>query len=50
MNHEPMEDRIIVLVDEPATMTSGVNGVKLNIPETGKEKPQKGTVIAAVRG
>ena len=43
---KPLEDRVIVTVDEQeATTASG-----LVIPDTAKEKPQQGTVIAVGPG
>ena len=43
---KPLEDRVIVTVDEQeATTASG-----LVIPDTAKEKPQQGTVVAVGPG
>ncbi len=42
----PLEDRILVTVDEAETTTAS----GLVIPETAKEKPQQGTVIAVGPG
>ncbi len=46
MNLKPLGDRLIVkVVEEEATTASG-----LVLPDTAKEKPQKGKVIAAGEG
>jgi chaperonin GroES len=46
MKLRPMQDRIIVKRLEEETMTAG----GIFIPETAKEKPQKGTVLSAGPG
>ena len=46
MNLRPLQDRIIVKRLEEETMTSG----GIFIPETAKEKPMKGEVIAVGNG
>jgi len=46
MNLRPLQDRIIVKRLEEETMTAG----GIFIPETAKEKPQKGEVIAVGNG
>jgi chaperonin GroES len=46
MNLRPLQDRIIVKRVEEQTMTAG----GLYIPETAKEKPQQGEVIAVGNG
>ena len=46
MNLRPLQDRIIVKRLEEETMTAG----GIFIPETAKEKPQKGKVIAVGKG
>jgi chaperonin GroES len=46
MKLEPLDDRVIVTQMEAETKTKG--GIVL--PDTAKEKPQKGTVIAAGPG
>lgn len=46
MNLRPLQDRIIVKRVEEETMTSG----GLYIPETAKEKPQQGEVVAVGNG
>lgn len=46
MNLRPLQDRIIVKRLEEETMTAG----GIFIPETAKEKPQKGEVIAVGKG
>jgi len=46
MNLKPLGDRVIVrAIDEEETTASG-----LVLPDTAKEKPQKGTVVAAGDG
>jgi len=46
MNLRPLQDRIIVKRLEEETMTAG----GIFIPETAKEKPQKGEVVAVGKG
>ena len=46
MNLRPLQDRIIVKRLEEETMTAG----GIFIPETAKEKPQQGKVIAVGKG
>lgn len=46
MNLRPLQDRIIVKRVEEETKTAG----GLFIPETAKEKPQRGKVVAAGNG
>jgi chaperonin GroES len=46
MNLRPLQDRIIVKRLEEETMTAG----GLYIPDTAKEKPQKGEIIAVGKG
>ena len=46
MNLRPLQDRIIVKRVEEETMTAG----GLYIPETAKEKPQQGEVVAVGNG
>ena len=46
MKLRPMQDRIIVKRMEEETMTAG----GIFIPETAKEKPQKGKIIAVGNG
>ena len=46
MNLRPLQDRIIVKRVEEETMTAG----GLYIPETAKEKPQQGEVVAGGKG
>ena len=46
MNVKPLEDRIVVLPNEAETTTSS----GLVIPDTAKEKPQQGTVLAVGPG
>ncbi|NVN98518.1 MAG: co-chaperone GroES [Geobacteraceae bacterium] len=46
MNLRPLQDRIIVKRLEEETMTAG----GIFIPETAKEKPQRGKVVAAGKG
>ena len=46
MNLRPLQDRIIVKRVEEETMTAG----GLYIPETAKEKPQQGEVVAVGKG
>ncbi|MCM2358532.1 MAG: co-chaperone GroES [Geobacteraceae bacterium] len=46
MNLRPMQDRIIVKRVEEEAMTAG----GIFIPETAKEKPQKGEIIAVGNG
>lgn len=46
MNLRPLHDRIIVKRVEEETKTAG----GIFIPETAKEKPQKGEVVAAGKG
>ena len=46
MNLRPLQDRIIVKRLEEETMTAG----GIFIPETAKEKPMKGEVIAVGKG
>jgi chaperonin GroES len=46
MKLRPMQDRIIVKRVEEETMTAG----GIFIPETAKEKPQKGQIIAVGNG
>ncbi|HIJ87112.1 MAG: co-chaperone GroES [Desulfuromonadaceae bacterium] len=46
MNLRPLQDRIIVKRVEEETKTAG----GLFIPETAKEKPQRGQIIAAGNG
>ena len=41
---KPLEDRIVVKANEAETTTAS----GLVIPDTAKEKPQEGTVVAAV--
>jgi len=47
LNLRPLGDRIIV---EPAEQEETFAGGQLVLPETAKEKPQKGTVIAIGEG
>lgn len=47
VNIRPLEDRVIVTVDEDAEQTTASGIV---IPETAKEKPQQGTVVAVGPG
>lgn len=42
----PLEDRVLVTIDEAEQMTSS----GLVIPDTAKEKPQQGTVVAVGPG
>ena len=46
MNLRPLQDRIIVKRVEEETMTAG----GLFIPETAKEKPQRGEIVAVGNG
>ncbi len=46
MNLRPLQDRIIVKRVEEETMTAG----GLFIPETAKEKPQRGKIVAVGNG
>lgn len=46
MNLRPLQDRIIVKRLEEESMTAG----GLYIPDTAKEKPQKGEIIAVGKG
>lgn len=46
VNGTPVNDRVLVLVDEKASVSAG--GILL--PDTGKNKEAKGTVIAAGPG
>jgi chaperonin GroES len=46
MNVKPLEDRIVVQPNEAETTTSS----GLVIPDTAKEKPQQGTVLAVGPG
>ena len=46
MSLQPLEDRIVVLPAESETQTAS----GLVIPDTAKEKPQQGTVLAAGPG
>jgi len=46
MNLKPLDDRIIVLPNEPETQTAS----GLVIPDTAKEKPQQGEVLAVGPG
>ena len=46
MNHKPLEDRIVVKPNEAETQTAS----GLVIPDTAKEKPQQGTVMAVGPG
>ena len=46
MNLKPLEDRIVVKPNEAETQTAS----GLVIPDTAKEKPQQGTVIAVGPG
>lgn len=46
MNLRPLQDRIIVKRVEEETKTAG----GIFIPETAKEKPQRGQVVAAGKG
>ncbi|MEI6306675.1 MAG: co-chaperone GroES [Deltaproteobacteria bacterium] len=46
MNLRPLQDRIIVKRVEEETKTAG----GLFIPETAKEKPQRGEIVAAGKG
>ena len=46
MNLRPLQDRIIVKRVEEETMTAG----GLFIPETAKEKPQRGQIVAVGNG
>lgn len=46
LNIQPLHDRIIVMPAEAETKTAG----GIIIPDTAKEKPQKGTVMAAGPG
>ena len=46
MKLRPMQDRIIVKRVEEETMTAG----GIYIPETAKEKPQKGEIVAVGNG
>ncbi|MCQ2136379.1 MAG: co-chaperone GroES [Bacteroidales bacterium] len=43
---QPLADRVLVQAQEAQTMTAG----GLYIPDTAKEKPQQGTVVAAGPG
>ena len=45
MNIKPLADRVLVL---PAQAEEKVGGI--NIPDTAKEKPQHGTIVAAGNG
>ena len=45
MNIKPLADRVLVL---PAQAEEKVGGII--IPDTAKEKPQHGTIVAAVNG
>ncbi len=46
VNITPLHDRVLIKADEAETKTAG----GIIIPDTAKEKPQKGTVIAAGTG
>ena len=46
MNLRPLQDRILVKRVEEETKTAG----GLYIPETAKEKPQRGEIVAAGKG
>ena len=46
MNLKPLDDRIVVQPDEAETQTAS----GLVIPDTAKEKPQQGTVLAVGPG
>lgn len=46
MNLKPLDDRIVVLPNEPETQTAS----GLVIPDTAKEKPQQGKVLAVGPG
>jgi len=46
MNLKPLDDRIVVLPNEAETQTAS----GLVIPDTAKEKPQQGTVLAVGPG
>ena len=46
LNITPLHDRVIVKADAAETKSAG----GIIIPDTAKEKPQRGTVIAAGRG
>ena len=46
MNLRPLQDRVIVKRVEEETKTAG----GLFIPETAKEKPQRGEIVAAGKG
>ena len=46
MNLKPLDDRIVVRPDEAETQTAS----GLVIPDTAKEKPQQGTVLAVGPG
>ena len=43
---KPLEDRIVIKTNEAETTTAS----GLVIPDTAKEKPQEGTVIAVLTG
>lgn len=47
VNIRPLEDRVIVTIDEDAEETTASGIV---IPDTAKEKPQEGTIIAVGPG
>ena len=46
MSNKPLHDRVIVKADAPEEITKG----GIIIPDTAKEKPQRGTVIAVGLG
>lgn len=46
LNIKPLHDRVIVKADAAETKTAG----GIIIPDTAKEKPQRGTVVAAGSG
>lgn len=46
VNIKPLEDRVLVQIAEPETTTAS----GLVIPDSAKEKPQEGTVVAAGPG
>lgn len=46
MNLTPLHDRVIVKPSEPEEVTKG----GIIIPDTAKEKPQQGTIIAVGKG
>ncbi len=46
MNIKPLADRVLVEAKEPETKTAS----GLYIPDTAKEKPQQGTIVATGNG